>query len=132
HQWKSIGRAKHTTAHWRSPASNPSHSVRRGAATVEMALVLPIVLLFLFGIFEYGRYFMTVQLMNNAAREGARYAITHLQPVTIGATTYGNATSDVTNVVTNVTAGITLSSQSVSGYASNSQGNNLGPWKHAP
>ena len=69
---------------------------RTAAVTVETALVLPIALLFILGIFEYGRYLMTMQLMNNAAREGVRYAVTHLQPVTLGATTYGNATSDVT------------------------------------
>src|SRR5205807_1594103 len=77
---------------------------RTAAVTVETALVLPIALLFILGIFEYGRYLMTMQLMNNAAREGVRYAVTHLQPVTLGATTYGNATSDVTNIVTSCTA----------------------------
>src|SRR5438045_2129443 len=113
--------------------TSKTHSRRRsrGAATVEMALVLPIVLLFMFGIFEYGRYFMTMQLFNNAAREGARYAIAHLQPVTIGSTTYGNATSDVTTVVTGMTAGVTLNSQSINVYASDAQGNNLGTWTSA-
>ncbi len=98
---------------------------------VETALVLPIVLLFLFGIFEYGRYFMTMQLLNNAAREGARYAIAHLQPVVLGSTTYGNATSDVTSVVTGVTAGVTLNNQTITVYASDSQGNNVGAWTGA-
>jgi Flp pilus assembly protein TadG len=109
----------------------PKHPNRRGAATVETALVLPIVLLFLFGIFEYGRYFMTMQLLNNAAREGARYAIAHLQPVTLGNTTYGNATSDVTNIVTGMTAGVTLNNQTINVYASDSQGINLGSWNSA-
>jgi Flp pilus assembly protein TadG len=109
----------------------PKHPCRRGAATVETALVLPIVLLFLFGIFEYGRYFMTMQLLNNAAREGARYAIAHLQPVTIGNTTYGSATSDVTNIVTGMTAGVTLNNQNINVYASDAQGNNLGSWNSA-
>ena len=49
----------------------------------------------------------------------------------LGATTYGNATSDVTNVVTNVTAGVTLTGQTISVYASDSQGNNLGLWTDA-
>jgi Flp pilus assembly protein TadG len=113
--------------------ASTNHRTRqsRGAATVEMALVLPIVLLFMFGIFEYGRYFMTMQLLNNAAREGARYAIAHLQPVTIGSTTYGNATSDVTNVINGVTAGVTLNNQNVNVYASDAQGNNVGTWTGA-
>jgi Flp pilus assembly protein TadG len=109
----------------------PSRQRRVAAVTVETALVLPIALLFLFGIFEYGRYLMTMQLMNNAAREGVRYAVTHLQPVTLGSTTYGNATSDVTNVISSVTAGISLSGQSISVYASDSVGNNLGTWTSA-
>lgn len=103
----------------------------RGSVTVEMSLVLPLVLLFLLGIFEYGRFLMTVQLFNNGAREGVRYAISHLQPVTIGGTTYGNATSDVTSKVTAVTAGITLASQNIQVYASDSLGNNLGTWTGA-
>ncbi len=109
----------------------PKHPNRRGAAMVETALVLPIVLLFMFGIFEYGRYFMTMQLLNNAAREGARYAVTHLQPVTIGNTTYGNATSDVTTIVTGMTTGVTLNNQTINVYASDAQGNNLGAWNNA-
>jgi hypothetical protein len=48
-------------------------SKRRGAALVEMAFVLPIALLFLLGIMEYGRYMMVRQVMEAASREGARY-----------------------------------------------------------
>jgi Flp pilus assembly protein TadG len=103
----------------------------RGSVTVEMALVLPIVLLFILGVFEYGRYLMTVQIFNNAAREGARYAIAHLQPVTINGVTYGNATSDVTGKVTGVTGGVTLASQNINVYASDSLGNNVGAWTAA-
>jgi Flp pilus assembly protein TadG len=104
---------------------------RRGAAIVETALVLPLMLLFLFGIMEYGRYFLCVQVVTNAAREGCRYAVTHTQPVTLGGTTTGNATSDVTNQVTKFLAGQQLSSQSVQVYQSDSQGNNLGVWNGA-
>jgi Flp pilus assembly protein TadG len=125
--------AEHTTVCLGSAAGNPTHANRRarGATTVETALVLPIVLLFMFGIFEYGRYFMTMQLLNNAAREGARYAIAHLQPVTLGPTTYGNSTSDVTNVINGITAGVTLNNQAINVYASDAQGNNLGTWTSA-
>ena len=104
---------------------------RRGSVTVEMALVLPLVLAFILGVFEYGRYIFTVQLFNNAAREGARYAVAHLQPVTLGGTTYGNATSDVTGHVTGVTAGIALAGQNIQVIASDDLGNNLGTWTSA-
>jgi hypothetical protein len=52
---------------------------RRGAgqALTEFALVVPFFLLVLYGIIEFGRYVYTVQVLNNAAREGARYAIVH-------------------------------------------------------
>jgi len=96
-----------------------------------MAMVLPLVLAFILAIFEYGRYIFTVQLFNNAAREGTRYAVAHLQPVTLGGVTYGNATSDVTSHVTGVTAGITLASQNIQVIASDDLGNNLGTWNSA-
>lgn len=48
---------------------------RRGAATVEMALVLPIFFLVLVGIVEVGRAFMIAQLLTSAAREGCRLAV---------------------------------------------------------
>jgi Flp pilus assembly protein TadG len=104
---------------------------RRGATLVEAAIVLPLVMMFLLGIMEYGRYFMTVQLFSNAVNEGARYAITHVQSVTIGGTTYGNSTTDVTNKMNAVLAGMTLASQSTSVYCSDAVGTNLGTWTNA-
>lgn len=49
--------------------------VRRGTAVVEFALIAPLFLLLLFGIFEFGRVVMVQQLLTNAAREGARMAV---------------------------------------------------------
>lgn len=46
----------------------------RGSATVEFAMVLPILLLFIFGIIEFGRVLSVQHLLNTAAREGARMA----------------------------------------------------------
>lgn len=47
----------------------------RGAALVEVALTLPLILLVSVAIFEFGRAFETWQVMTNAAREGARIAV---------------------------------------------------------
>ncbi len=47
---------------------------QRGQAMVEMALILPILILLIFGIIEFGRIFASYLMVNNAAREGARYA----------------------------------------------------------
>ena len=48
------------------------HEKRRGAALVEAAVTLPILLLLVMGIVEFGRAMMVVQLLTNGAREGAR------------------------------------------------------------
>jgi Flp pilus assembly protein TadG len=48
---------------------------RRGAAMVEMALVLPIFLMVVMGIVEFGRALWVANMVTNAARESARMAI---------------------------------------------------------
>lgn len=50
---------------------------RRGQALVEFALVAPVFFLLLFGIIEGGRFILYYETLNNATREGARYAIVH-------------------------------------------------------
>lgn len=42
---------------------------------VELALVLPILLMLLMGIFEFGRIFGSYLVISNLAREGARYGV---------------------------------------------------------
>jgi Flp pilus assembly protein TadG len=46
----------------------------RGAAAVEMAIVLPLLLLLLFGIIDLGRLLYTQVELSSGAREGARIA----------------------------------------------------------
>jgi Flp pilus assembly protein TadG len=46
-----------------------------GAAAVEFALILPVVILLLFGIIEFGRAWNVMQVLTDAAREGARVAV---------------------------------------------------------
>lgn len=48
---------------------------QRGAALIETAVTLPIVLLVSVCIFEFGRAYQTWQVLTNAVREGARIAI---------------------------------------------------------
>ena len=45
---------------------------QRGQTLVELALVLPVIILILFGILEFGRIFHSYIVITNAAREGAR------------------------------------------------------------
>ena len=48
---------------------------QRGAALLEMAFTLPLLLLISVSIFEFGRAFEVWQVLTNAAREGARVAV---------------------------------------------------------
>lgn len=72
-------------------------SSRRAASIVEAAFVLPIALLLLFGIFEYCRFVFFIQVVENATREGARYAVAR--------TADGTTAADVTAYVTDKLAG---------------------------
>jgi len=47
---------------------------RLGAAAVEAAIMLPLLLTFLVGLWEVGRMVWVATIMTNAAREGARVA----------------------------------------------------------
>ena len=58
----------------RSKRRRPAGS-RRGSAVVEFAVVVPVFLLFAFGIIEYGRMVMVQQILTNSAREGARVGV---------------------------------------------------------
>lgn len=52
------------------------HSVReRGQALVEFALILPVLVLILMGVFDFGRAFFAYNAISNGAREGARYGV---------------------------------------------------------
>ncbi len=52
----------------------------RGQALVELALVLPMILILLVGILEFARAWNAHQVITDAAREGARIAIVADQP----------------------------------------------------
>ena len=47
----------------------------RGATAVEFALVLPLFVLLLFGIIDFGRYFFVQHTVQFATREGTRLAL---------------------------------------------------------
>lgn len=47
---------------------------RSGSAAAEMALVLPILLVLLFGSIELGYYFMSEHVVDKAVRDASRYA----------------------------------------------------------
>ena len=53
---------------------SPGGGCDQGAAAVEMALVLPLLLVLLFGIIDFGRALNAQIMLTEAAREGARAA----------------------------------------------------------
>ena len=48
---------------------------RRGQALAEFALILPVLFLLIAGIIEFGRAWNIKQVVTDASREGARYAV---------------------------------------------------------
>jgi Flp pilus assembly protein TadG len=74
---------------------------RSGAQAVETAVVLIWVLMFVMGVFEYGRLMMDWNVLNNAAREGCRYALANNTSTTIS--------TDVTTLVNSYMGGETAS-----------------------
>jgi Flp pilus assembly protein TadG len=57
------------------------HSYERGSAAIEFAIILPIFLLVLFGIINYGILMYDQAVVTNAAREGARWAAIHTSAI---------------------------------------------------
>jgi len=70
---------------------------RRGTVAVETALVLILMTSLVFGVFEFSRLLLDWNLLNNAAREGCRYAIANNTSATIS--------TDVQTIVTTFMAG---------------------------
>ncbi len=54
---------------------------QNGATAVEFAIILPVLILVLFGIIEFGLLLFNQQIITNASREGARAGIVNRDPV---------------------------------------------------
>ena len=98
---------------------------QRGAALIETAITIPLVLLVSVSIFEFGRAYQTWQILTNAAREGARIAVlegpTDAQITTtvrnyLTAGRISNASSASVTVVRNVPFGSTTASRVTVNY----------------
>jgi len=70
---------------------------RRGAQAIETAFVMTWMIMFVLGVFEYGRLLMDWNVLNNAAREGCRYALANNTSSTIS--------TDVQTLVTSYMGG---------------------------
>jgi Flp pilus assembly protein TadG len=61
---------------WQMTRARRSQNARRGAAIVELALLLPLFLILIAGMWEVARLAEVQQVLTNAAREGGRQAST--------------------------------------------------------
>jgi Flp pilus assembly protein TadG len=74
---------------------------QKGQAMVEMALLLPLLLVIIFGIMEFGRIFNAYLVITNASREGVRQGVV------------GMTDSQITTSVKTAAGNLDLSSLSV-------------------
>ncbi len=82
----------------------------KGASAVEFAIILPILVVLLFGIIEFGIYIYDTSVITNASREGARYGVLYnVDPTTQEYTPY-TAAEIQDHVLNDPTSG-TLSSK---------------------
>nr|WP_221379629.1 TadE/TadG family type IV pilus assembly protein [Actinoplanes polyasparticus] len=76
-----------------------------GAAAVEAAIVLPLILLVLFGIIDFGRALQQQALLTAAVREGARTAALNGTSASVTAKVHSVAGADATVASTLCTGG---------------------------
>lgn len=100
---------------------------RRGAAAVEAALTIGACLIFMFAIFEYGRFVMMRHLLDNAAREGARVAV-----ISPGWVPPETATAGVESTIATYLAGQPFEALAIQLYKCDDAGTNIGAWTDAP
>lgn len=75
----------------RCAAAPDAGRMERGAALAELALVLPLLLVVMFGIVDFGRAYQAQVTLTNAAREGARVGTTGATTATICSRVYATA-----------------------------------------
>ncbi len=83
------------------PAATPAQG---GQALVELAFVLPLLLIILFGIVEFSLAMFDKAMITNASREGARYAILFRTNVSNGSY-QPHTDAEITAVVNSYLAG---------------------------
>lgn len=95
------------TSSWARRGRNDRRLQDSGASLAEFALVLPVLVMLVFGIVEFGIAFTKAQAIEAAAREGARLA-------SIEASTYADVNARVNDALTGIpmsgppTVGVTV------------------------
>lgn len=106
-------------AHAKTRSTAGSRERRRGGAFVEFAVLIPFFVLMALGSIEYGRVMQVSQIVEHAAREGARMAAQDTK-----------STSDVRAEVNRVmqAAGFSTDQFTATIRISDQSGNSLGSW----
>lgn len=87
---------------------------KRGQALVELALILPILIVILMGTMEFGRIFHSYLVITNASREGARAGVVGLDDTGIRTKVKDVATSlSLSDTQINITPGYSSRSRGV-------------------
>ena len=76
------------------------HHAERGAAAVEFALIVSLLLIIVFGIVAFGRVYSELEVMESAAREGARAAAVRAPDEVVAAVNDAAAPYSVDNTPT--------------------------------
>ena len=85
-----------------------------GQSLIEFALVLPLLLLIITGLFDVARATWQENTLAYAAREGTRYAIVHGSASADGTVVYPGHTQPIVDVVRNAAVGVPSVSVSAS------------------
>jgi Flp pilus assembly protein TadG len=80
--------------------------VRRGAALVEAAVVIPVMLMLIGIVVDYSRVFYHATTMDGSARNGALYEV---DPITAYESDYASSTQAALADATNITEPVTVS-----------------------
>lgn len=81
--------------------STSKKQLRQGAVAVEFAIVAPVLLAIVFGMIQYGKAFEMQTQLQNAAREGARFAsMDHSGMLSAGQTSNQKLVQEVKNYLT--------------------------------
>ncbi len=80
-----------------------SEKRNKGQALVEFALALPLLLILILGVLEFGRAFQTKIVLTNAAREGTHYFIYDIDDSGSFTNTIAAAVAEANNSGVNIT-----------------------------
>jgi Flp pilus assembly protein TadG len=100
--------------------SKHTHRRESGQELIEFSLVLVVLLLIIFGIFDIGRIFHATVVLTNAARSGARYGARDPSNFSALRTAVKNETNETGILVTDADIGITctlISGACASGFS---------------